>query len=198
MKKIISENIMKNSLLALMFGLFLGAYQTTYAQSQEVKLLNIGIRNCAGEEKAKTLLKAYQIMQPYDKKTTKFPFAKWTAQFVKNTDRASRKGRRAVGMIGKQGKAVKILHDLAKGGKCKYLKDKKGRIAKYLGQMVEIYDSKVSSESETTKNKNQNNALFGDNTTTEKGVAMDTKSAKKLRDLANRLRKYTGLKPKKR
>ncbi|OJJ18172.1 hypothetical protein BKI52_25430 [marine bacterium AO1-C] len=197
MKRIISENIMKKSLLALMFGLFLGAYQTSFAQSQEVKLLNIGIRNCAGEEKAKTLLKAYQVLQPYDKKTTKFPFAKWTAQFVKNAERASRKGRRAVGMIGKQGKAVKILHELAKSGNCKYLKDKKGRIVKYLGQMVDIYDAKVVSETETTKNKDQNNALFGDNTTTEKGVAMDTKSAKKLRDLANKLRKYTGLKPKK-
>lgn len=189
------KNFIKNSLLVVLLGLFLGAPQLLQAQSKEVKMLNLGIRNCASDAQKKTLLEAYKIMQPYDK-TEKFPFEKWTAYFVKNANRAAKKGRKAVGVIGRQAKAVKALLEMAKGD-CKYLKDKKGKIKKYLEQMVAIYDSKVASETETTKSKNQNNALFGDNTVTETGVAMDVKSAKKLRDYANKLRKYAGLKPKK-
>ncbi|WP_299458210.1 hypothetical protein [uncultured Microscilla sp.] len=189
------KNFIKNSLFIALLTLLMGAYQTVSAQSKEVKLLNLGIRNCASDAQKKDLLDAYKIMQPYDK-TEKFPFAKWTAYYVKNANQAAKKGRKAVGVIGRQAKAVKILHELSKGD-CKYLKDKKGKIKKYLGEMVAIYDTKVVAEKETTKSKNQNNALFGDNTTTETGVAMDVKSAKKLRDLANKLRKYSGLKPKK-
>lgn len=188
------KNFIKNSLLVALVGLFLGAFQTLSAQSKEVKMLNIGIRNCANDKQKKVLMTAYKVMMPYDK-SEKFPFEKWTAQYVKNADRASRKGRKAVGVIGKQGKAVKALLEMSKD--CKYLKDKKGKIRKYLTQMVAIYDTKVASETETTKSKNQENSLFGDNTTTETGVAMDVKSAKKLRDYANKMRKYAGLKPKK-
>lgn len=195
MKKYLKENFMKHSLFALLLGIFLGSYQVTFAQSKEVKLLNLGIRNCADATQKKDLLKAYKLMMPYDK-TEKFPFEKWSAQYVKNANRAAKKGRKAVGLIGKQDKAIKALLAMAKGG-CKYLNDKKKRIPKYLAEMSAIYDSKVVSETETTKNKNQDNSLFGDNTTTETGVSMDVKSAKKLRDLANKLRKYSGLKPKK-
>ena len=189
------KNFIKNSLLVVLSGLFLGAFQTVNAQSKEVKMLNMGIRNCANDAQKKDLMVAYKLLQPHDQ-TEQFPFEKWTAQYVKSANRAAKKGRKAIGLIGRQGKAVKALLDMSKGD-CKYLKDKKGKIGKYLAEMMAIYDTKVISETEITKNKNQENSLFGDNTTTNTGVTMDVKSAKKLRDLANKLRKYSGLKPRK-